>query len=262
LIAFLESALVLKVQSPLESRDLSIRTRRNRHAEMLTARYFEKLADLERRCAAELLKIHRHHLLKADADPASYPDHAIDLESEETWSKWGLGRTQLALAAAVAGGAAGLAIDVATGGLSHGLGAVAGAIGGGSTAWFKGGSLPDLRITLAGGVKLASGETRTLSIGPPRNPNFPWILLDGMLVRYRQILSRAHGRRDEQRLGSGMDSPGAPADAAAPGLSRSFPAARRDLLAKWFGSCLKGAPNRSLEPEVFDALVQTLSETG
>ena len=35
----------------------------------------------------------------ADADPAAY--QVLDLESAETWTKWGLGRTQLAFAAAI-----------------------------------------------------------------------------------------------------------------------------------------------------------------
>jgi hypothetical protein len=173
----------------------------------------------------------------------------IDLESAETWTKWGLGRTQLAIAATLAGGAAGLAVDAATGGLTHGAGTVFGAITGGAAAWFKGGSLPDLRVDLRGGLKLGSGESRSLVIGPPRNPNFPWILLDGVLVRYQNILRRAHGRRDVERLGGGGS-----------GFTRDFPSERRALLAKWFGSCLKGSPNRALEPEVFTALVETLED--
>ena len=248
-LGFLESALTLRVSANLVERDLSLESRRERNTDALTRKYFQQLAALERECSSSLLRIHRHHLLKADADPENY--QGIDLESAETWSKWGLGRAQLSIAAAIAGGAAGLAVDAATGGLTHGAGAVFGALTGGAAAWFKGGSLPDLRVDLRGGLKLGSGETKALVIGPPRNPNFPWILLDGMLVRYQKMLSRAHGRRDEQRL-----------DGGGSGFTRDFPAARRTLLAKWFGSCLKGSPNRALEPEVFNALVESLEDMG
>lgn len=247
LIGFLEEALSLRISANLTEKDFSLLSRRNRNEEALTRSYFEKLGTLEQECATKLLRIYRHHLLKVDADPAVY--QGIDLASDETWRKWGLGRSQLAAAAAVAGGAAGLAVDVATGGLTHGAGTAFGALTGGVAAWWKGGSLPDLRVDLRGGIRLGAGETRTMLIGPPHNPNFPWILLDGMLVRYHQMLDRAHGRRDEQRL-----------DGRGTGYTRHFSAERRALLAKWFSSCLKGKPNRALEPDVFQALTECLDE--
>jgi hypothetical protein len=248
-IGFLESALGLRVSATLEERDLAVPSRREKKTELLSKQYFTELAEIERSCFKSLLKIYRHHLLKADTQPETFRE--IDLESGETWTKWGLGRGQLAAISALVGGSAGLAVDAATGGLSHGAGTVFGAVGGGIVAWWKGGSLPDLRISLTGGVTLATGEGKTLVMGPPKNPNFPWILLDGVLSRYRQMLARAHGRRDEELL-TGDDV----------GLTRGFPAERRTVLGKWFSSCLKGTPNRALEPEVFIALVQALEEAG
>lgn len=248
-ISFLESALSLRVSATLEERDLTLPSRREKKGELLSRQYFTELAELERACFKNLLKIYRHHLLKADTRPEAF--RGIDLESGETWTKWGLARGQLAAVSAIVGGSAGLAVDAATGGLSHGAGTVLGALGGGIVAWFKGGSLPDLRISLTGGVKLGTGEGKSLTMGPPRNPNFPWILLDGVLSRYRQMLARAHGRRDEEIL-----------DGDDVGMTRGFPAERRSVLAKWFNSCLKGSPNRALEPEVFAALVDSLDEAG
>ncbi len=247
LITFLESALGLRVSATLEERDLLVPSRREKKAEELSKRYFLKLAEIERACFSELLKIHRHHLLQADHNPEAF--QGIDLESAETWTKWGLGRGQLAVISAVVGGSAGLAVDVATGGLSHGAGTIFGALGGGIAAWFKGGSLPDLRLSLTGGVKLGTGEGKSLVVGPPGNPNFPWVLLDGALTRYRRMLSRAHGRRDVELLDGGET-----------GFTRAFPPERRAVLSKWFTSCLKAAPNRALEPEVFDALLESLEE--
>lgn len=246
---FFEKALALRVGATLEERDLRLPARRERKAEYLCKEYFAQLAELERGCFNRLLEIYRHHLLKAESHADAF--RGIDLESSEAWTKWGLGRTQLAALSAIVGGTAGLAIDVATGGLSHGAGTALGALSGGLAAWFKGGSLPDLRIDLKGGIKLGAGEGKSLTIGPPKNPNFPWVLLDGVLTRYRRILARAHGRRDEERL-----------DAGATGFTRDFPANRRATLAKWFNSCLKGTPNRALEPEVFDALVSSLEDAG
>ncbi len=248
LLGFLENALVLRVNATLEERDLHLPARRERKAAELSKKYFAALTGLERDCVARLLKIYRHHLLKADSELASF--RGIDLESAETWSKWGLSRNQLAVVAAAVGGSAGLAVDVATGGLTHGAGTAFGALGGGIMAWFKGGSLPDLRLDFRGGVKLGTGEGRALVMGPPKSTNFPWVLLDGILVRYRQMLARAHGRRDEELLEGGED-----------GFTRGFPAERRSVLQKWFQSCLKGTPNRAMEPDVFNALVDALEET-
>jgi len=247
IIGFFEEALTLRAEATLEERDLTLPSRRARKAELLEKEYFEKLAELERRCFASLLKIYRHHLLKADSNIDAFLN--IDLQSDETWSKWGLKRGQLALVSALTGAAGGFAVDAATGGLTHGAGTVIGGLVGGTAAWFKGGSLPDLRITLSGGIKLGTGEGKTLTMGPPKNPNFPWVLLDGILSRYQQMLARAHGRRDAEVLGGSGE-----------GFTRNFPRERRDVLAKWFGSCLKGAPNRALEPEVFEALVEALGE--
>jgi hypothetical protein len=247
ILTFLESALCHRVHATLEERDLHLPPRKQRKAELLTRRYLDELAALECGCFEELLRIYRHHLLKADAAADGF--RGIDLEARETWSKWGLGRGQLACAAGIAGGAAGFAVDAATGFLSHGAAAVAGSLGAGAAAWFKGGSLPDIRLDLLGGMKLGGGEGRTLTMGPLKSPNFPWILLDGALLRYRQMLDRAHGRRDAETL-RGADS----------GFTRRFPQNRRTLLAKWFDSCIKGTPNRTLEPDVFNALVESLAE--
>ena len=248
-ITFLESALQLRVSATLEERDLRVPTRRQKKTELLSKQYFTDLAGLERACFRGLLKIYRHHLLKADTRQESF--QGIDLESRETWTKFGLSRTQLVAVASALGASAGLAIDIGTVFFTHGAGTAIGALLGGGTAWFKGGSLPDLRISLTGGVKLGTGEGKSLTLGPPKNPNFPWILLDGVLTRYRSMLARAHGRRDEELL-AGSDS----------SFTRAFPSDRRALLGKWFDSCLKAAPNRALEPDVFEALRESLDEAG
>ena len=248
-ITFLETALELRLRATLEERDLLVPSRRQRKAERLSKQYFTELAELELTCFRQLLKIYRHHLLKADTRPEAF--QGIDLESRETWTKFGLSRTQLVAVASALGASAGLAIDISTVFLSHGAGTAIGALLGGGAAWFKGGNLPDLRISLTGGVKLGTGEGKSLTMGPPKNPNFPWILLDGVLTRYRSILARAHGRRDEESL-AGSDS----------SFTRGFPPGRRAVLGKWFDSCLKAAPNRALEPMVFEALLESLEEAG
>ncbi|MGE9270799.1 MAG: hypothetical protein ACQKBU_08345, partial [Verrucomicrobiales bacterium] len=106
------------------------------------------------------------------------------------------------------------------------------------------------KVRIGGGVKFRNGEGRSLVIGPPASPNFPWVLLDSMLLRYREIISRAHGRRDVAPLEGGDHE----------SLVRQFPSDRRSLLQKWFNSCLKEKPDRGKEAEVFTALLCALEE--
>ncbi|MFM2243318.1 MAG: hypothetical protein RLZ97_2173, partial [Verrucomicrobiota bacterium] len=103
-----------------------------------------------------------------------------------------------------------------------------------------------------GGARLKAGEGRSLVVGPPASPNFPWVLLDSMLVRYAAMLERAHGRRDRARLD------------AVDGVSRvrDLAGGRRTMLQKWFNTCLKGKPDRGLEPGVFEVLLESLDAAG
>ena len=225
---FLAEALELRVRVRIEDKDERMPTRRKQKEDDLKIDYFARLKKLERACFSKLLKIYRHHLLKVENEENTFED--IDLESEEVWRKWGLSRGQLTLVAAATGAAGGVVIDAATGFISHGIFTALGGVGGGAAAFFKGGMLPDLKVDLREGVKFSTGEIKELVMGPPGNPNFPWILLDGVLVRYGRILERAHGRRDIEVLG-------APDEA---GYTKNFTQERRKILGKWFVECAKG----------------------
>lgn len=247
ILGFLEDSLTLRATDALDERDEGIPSRRERKQAALVEEYFQKLVKLEERCVKRLLAIYRHHLIEGDSDPGRH--RGLDLATEETWRKWGLNRWQLTAAGAVAGAVGGAMFDLGVGVHSLGAGTVIGAVGGGAAAFFKGGQLPELKVKLGGGIKLKGGEGKAIVVGPPSSPNFPWVLLDSMLLRYRGILGRAHGRRDEQRLEGEGES-----------LVRRFPSERRTLFQKWFTSCLKGQPDRGREPEVFAALVEALGE--
>lgn len=247
---FLAEALELRVSARIEDRDERMPTRRKQKEAELRGRYFEQLKKLERDCFGKLLGIYRHHLLKVESGGESFRD--IDLESEEVWRKWGLSRGQLAIVGAATGAAGGAVVDISTGGFTHGLGTLIGGIGGAGAAWFTGGMLPDLRVDLREGVKFSTGETKALVMGPPGNINFPWILLDGVLVRYGRILERAHGRRDAEVLVAPDEE----------GFTKHFPQERRKLLGKWFAECAKGSRpvGKDSETKVLWAIEEALGE--
>jgi hypothetical protein len=249
---FLAEALELRVGVRIEDEDERMPTRRKRKEEDLREKYFERLNKLERKYFSKLLGIYRHHLLKVESGAESFRD--IDLESEEVWKKWGLSRGQLTLVAAATGAAGGVAVDAATGFFSHGIFTAVGGLGGAGAAWFKGGMLPDLKVDLREGLKFSTGETKELVMGPPGNANFPWILLDGVLVRYGRILERAHGRRDVEVLAGGEEE----------GFTKHFPPERRKLLGKWFAETAKGnrPVGKDAETKVLWAIEEAMKEVG
>ena len=126
-----------------------------------------------------------------------------DLFAEETWNVLGLSPGQIVAASALAGAAAGGAVDAAVGGASMLLGAVlGGTVAGGAAAYGLGrrmvrarslslGRLPGLLV----GPRRGAAPTRRFRIGPHAQPNFPWVLLDRALLHYDAVTRRTHARR-------------------------------------------------------------------
>lgn len=245
MITFLQDALTYRATTAIEERDLLIESRKTRILEKLSDNYFDKIKKLEGKLHQNLLHIYRHHLVSEESSKLDLAE--MDLFSEETWEKWGLSRSQLTLAGVAAGATAGVAVDIGTGGLTHGFGTLIGAITGAAAAFFKGGDLPSFGVELGGGLKIKSNDGKTLQIGPAKNENFPWILLDSCLHYYLQILSRSHAVRSHSIIAYSDES-----------LIRQMSSEQRSILSKWFFSCLKGAPNCGMESEVFECLVDLL----
>ncbi len=249
IISFLEKSLAHRVEKRVEERDMELPHRREKLGQELTRQYYDKIAGMEKKTVEEILHLYRHHLGRVEVKATDFT--GIDLEQQETWQKWGLSRSQLAIAGGLTGGAGGATIDIGTGGLTHGFGTLLGAVGGAAAAFWKGSELPDLALDLQKGVKLAHGEGTALRLGPPKNDNFAWILLDSVLGHYREIISRAHGKREELILNH---------EALEGGIVQSIRGEDRRVLQKWFVSCAKGKPDRGLEPEVFGALSRVLAD--
>ena len=92
-----------------------------------------------------------------------------------------------------------------------------------------------------------------VAVGPPKNANFAWILLDLVLLRYRAIIDLTHAVRDQDGLagpgGSGKD-----------GLVQGLASARQKTLARWFGHLAKDAEAHRHDPEIRAAIEATLAE--
>jgi len=248
----LEKALTCRESRVLNERDIKVAHRREKIEKEIASEYYKHITKILMRGGEKLLEIYRHHLMKVDWEEFEWDE--VDLEAAETWSKWGLSRSQLVMAAAATGAAAGATLDAATAFLSHGAGALLGGLGGGVVAFLKGEDLPDLKVDLRNGVKFQAGEGRKLELGPPKNENFPWILLDRLLATFLQIQSRAHGRRDNEVVQKSIS----PQENER--LLDLLTREQRNLLGKWFASCAKGEPDRGVEPQVFETLLKILAD--
>lgn len=168
----------------------------------LVQKFEASLRQIEDRAHRRIIEVFKHHALSpGEAGGAGGALRDVDLFSEDVWRFGGLDEKQLVVSAAVAGGLAGFAVDVALAG--HALGAatvIGGALGGGS-AWVAGKQKPQIEVDLPGRMGRVFGRQkfagRDLRVGPLKALNFPWILLDRVLAVFFYSARRSHARRDE-----------------------------------------------------------------
>lgn len=166
--------------------------------------YEKNIRQIESRAHRQIRNLFKHNIFNYDL-----PDQSIiheDLFSESTWKFLGLTRNQQIAAAGIGGAGIAAAIDAATLGTSFGVFTALGGIAGAGWAALSGRKLARTRIL---GMPLGGRE---LQIGPVKNIQFLYILLDRSLIYYSHIINWAHGRRDYDARGAeqvaGADRPG------------------------------------------------------
>jgi len=162
--------------------------------------YEEYLRNLERKCQARMRSLYKHNIFNVDL-----PSHSIlqeDLFADKTWEFLGLNSSQLILAGALGGAAVGAGVDVAAAGLSFGVfSAIGGLVGAVGTALKGKEFLSDKHLL---GMNLHNEQ---LQVGPVKNIQLLFVLLDRQLLFYRHIMNWSHGRRDyENALRSSVKS--------------------------------------------------------
>lgn len=179
----------------IEEKRLDIAEEIEPHKRELLEKFQDKLRRRERVARQAILQIYSHdklEVLECDLEPVGG-----DLFDVSTWSRLGLSRGQLAAASAAGGAAIGGSIDFAVAGHSFMLGTIIGAgIGAVSSLWAWN-QLTQVRVlgqTLGGTL---------LQVGPVREPNFPWVVLDRALLYHEAVAGRAHARRDPIKLENG-----------------------------------------------------------
>ena len=157
--------------------------------EKLHAEYVKNISSREKKCRERMRSLFKHNIFNC-----TLPSHSIlqeDLFSDRSWEFLGLNRSQLVMAGGLSGAAIGAGIDVAAAGLTFGIfSAVGGLVGAAGTA-LKGREF--LSGTKLLGMRL---DEQRLTVGPVKNIQLLYILLDRQLLFYSHIINWAHGRRD------------------------------------------------------------------
>ena len=164
--------------------------------ERLQEAYKDKIIFFEKNTNQKIRKLFKHNIFNVDL-----PDQSIlleDLFSEKTWKVLGLTQAQLVVAAAAAGGAAGVFFDVAAAGHTFGIFTALGGILGAGSALLKGREIAKTKVA---GLPLGGYQ---IKVGPNRNIQFMYVLLDRALIFYFHIINWTHGRRDYPKDQSGL----------------------------------------------------------
>lgn len=155
---------------------------------LLANAYKTHMIEREERAIKELLANYAHFNLGMSMDKLTLPPDLFDFEH---WYMWGLDKKQLATASAVAGAAAGAALDLAVAGHSLMLGALGGGVAGFASAWLGADKLVELRLK---GLPLGGYEA---CYGPVKNRNFPYVIIGRFMHIYQQISQRNHASREQ-----------------------------------------------------------------
>lgn len=147
-----------------------------------------KLREIEFKARKEIEHVYRHHNMERHEGMVEFLE--IDLFSSESEELFGLSRSQIIATGAASGAAAGLGIDVMLGGASLMVGAGLGAVVGGATALFGSEKIGKIKIL---GKSLAD---RTVTVGPIKGVNLPWVILSRALLHHQLVSERNHALRE------------------------------------------------------------------
>jgi GTPase Era involved in 16S rRNA processing len=155
--------------------------------EDIQSSYQMQLRSYEDESQKKIEKIWNHDHLQKEQESLLF--EGMDLFSKESASIFGLTRKELLITGATGGAVTGAGVDLLLGGSTLLLGSAIGALVGGSGAFFGFNELSDVKVL---------GQTlgkKYLEIGPMKNLNFPYILLNRALYHAREVASRSHALR-------------------------------------------------------------------
>lgn len=220
------------------------------HRKNIEESFHNHLREMEEKGRREVEEIYLHRALDRRESPILRPILDEDLFSTKTWETFGLSLPKLVGTGLFTGAGTGGMLDVLTGGTLFGAGVVAGAVAGGSAALYYGVS----RYERAGDIVRDLQGGQSLLIGPHRNPNFGWILLDRALLHCVSVRDRAHGDRNPLELLDLPSKEGTPG-----GWMMNLPDDRRRALSKTVAD-IRGRRGREQREELQARLARQLED--
>jgi len=193
----------------------------------IQAAYEKNIRKIESRAQQQVRNLFKHNIFNYDLPPQSILHR--DLFSESTWQFLGLTRNQQIVAAGLGGAGIGAAIDVAAAGVSFGVFSALGGLAGAGWAALGGKGLAQINIL---GIPLGGRE---IQIGPVKNIQLFYILLDRSLIHYSHIINWAHGRRDYD-----ADRPDPAQDPTRIGYTAQWSSAVRNTCTEFFREATSG----------------------
>jgi hypothetical protein len=214
MVKMIEKSLCFSVSEPVTAKNDLEQINKD-----LEQRYQAHIKALEQELFKNVRALFKHTLFDVRLPEYSILRH--DLFSKQTWEVLGLTVEQLAGAGAVIGGTMGAAIDTAAAGITFGVFTALGGILGAGSAVLGGKKMVEKKRA---GIRFGGDS---LSLGPSKNLQFLYILIDRALIYYSHIINRPHGRRDENQGSENMNE-------KKKGYSTHFTPAQRTICAKFF----------------------------
>ena len=204
----------------------------------LKDRFQADIHQMEKSAHKKIRRRFKHNIFSDEPPP--HPILNEDLFSKKTWRVLGMKNWHLAAAGGAGGAAVGAKIDLAAAGQSLGLfTAIGGVIGAGAAAL---GIKPAAKATIKG---LPLGHMK-IRVGPIQNDQLLYVLLDRGLIHFRQVIRRAHSRRDPSVQVEELST------ANRAGLSAGMEPSARELFSRFIRAARK---NDTLDIEAFKPAV-------
>jgi hypothetical protein len=202
----------------------------------LQEKYEKNIRKIESRAQQKIRSLFKHNIFNYDL-PAQSILHE-DMFSESTWKFLGLTRNQQIAAGGIGGAGIAVALDAATAGTSFGLFAALGGLAGATWAALGGKGLAETKVL---GIPLGGRE---MQIGPVKNIQFLYILLDRSLIYYSHIINWAHGRRDYD-----AGRPDRNTDSVRIGYTAQWSSGARSTCNTFFSESTRGEGSRGTDAE-------------